>query len=100
LGRLRQLANPNALRLRVNRWLRRFDRPAAAARQWTRWRLPAVVLLSFPPDPTSATAIRAAHPRWHEKAIKSFHPKATRDGVTRKLLSGRRPFARTHTRSA
>jgi nicotinate-nucleotide adenylyltransferase len=81
-------------------WLRRFVRPAAEARHWTRWRLPALVLLSLPPDPTSATAIRAAHPRWHENAMKSFHPKATRDGVTRKPLSGRRPFARTRTRSA
>ena len=81
-------------------WLRRFVRPAADARNWTRWRLPALVLLCVPPDRTSATAIRAANPQWHESALKSFHPTAIRDGVTRKPLSGRRPFARTHTRSA
>ena len=81
-------------------WLRRFVRPAAEARHWTRWRLPALVLLSVPPDRTSATAIRAADPQWHESAIKSFHLLALRDGVTRKPLSGRRPFARTHNRSA
>ena len=80
-------------------WLRRFVRPAAEARDWTRWRLPALVLLSVPPDRTSSTAIRAAHPQWHETIMKSFHPQAIRDGVTRKTLSGRRPFARTRTRS-
>ncbi len=81
-------------------WLRRFVRPAADFRNWTRWRLPALVLLRVPPDRTSATAIRAANPQWHETAMKSFHPQAFRDGVTRKPLSGRRPFARTHNRSA
>ena len=81
-------------------WLRRFVRPAAEVRQWTGWRLPAIVLLSVPPDPTSATAIRAADPQWHETVMKSFNPEAIRDGVTRKPLSGRRPFARTRTRSA
>ena len=81
-------------------WLRRFVRPAAVARHWTRWRLPALVLLRVPPDRISATAIRAANPRWHETVMKSFHPQAIRDGVTRKPLSGRRPFARTRNRSA
>ena len=81
-------------------WLRRFVRPAAEARHWTRWRLPALVLLRVPPDRISATAIRAANPRWHETVMKSFHPQAIRDGVTRKPLSGRRPFARTRNRSA
>jgi nicotinate-nucleotide adenylyltransferase len=80
-------------------WLRRFVRPAGQAKDWTRWRLPALVLLSVPPDRTSSTALRAAHPRWHENVMKSFHPQAVRDGVTRKPLLGRRPFARTHTRS-
>ena len=80
-------------------WLRRFVRPADQAQDWTRWSLPALVLLCVPPDRTSATAIRAAHPRWHESVMKSFHPLALRDGVTRKPLSGRRPFARTCTRS-
>jgi nicotinate-nucleotide adenylyltransferase len=68
-------------------WLRRFVRPAATARKWTLWRPPALVLLSLKPDRTSATAIRAANPDWHEQAAKSFHPKACRDGVTRRLLS-------------
>lgn len=79
-------------------WLRRFVRPAAEARHWTRWRLPSLVLLELPPDPTSATAIRAADPQWHENVMKSLHPEAVRDGVTRRKLMGpiqqRRHFAR------
>src|SRR3954453_737307 len=68
-------------------WLRRLVRPAAMARNWTEWRPPALVLLSLPPDRTSATAIRAANPDWHDPVTKTFHPMAVRDGVTRRLLS-------------
>jgi nicotinate-nucleotide adenylyltransferase len=89
-----------ALKAPAMGWLRRFVRPAAEARYWTRWRLPSLVLLVLPPDPTSATALRAADPQWHEAVMKSFQPLAIRDGVTRKPLPGRRPFARTRTRSA
>ncbi|WP_295561770.1 nicotinate-nucleotide adenylyltransferase [uncultured Sphingomonas sp.] len=46
-------------------WLRRFQRPARQAKHWTSWSLPALVLLRFRPDPTSATAVRAADPDWH-----------------------------------
>ncbi|AXJ94860.1 MULTISPECIES: nicotinate-nucleotide adenylyltransferase [unclassified Sphingomonas] len=48
-------------------WLRRFQRPADQANDWTTWRLPALVLLRFRPDPTSATAARAADPDWHRR---------------------------------
>ncbi|PAX08121.1 nicotinate-nucleotide adenylyltransferase [Sphingomonas lenta] len=48
-------------------WLRRFRRPARQASQWTEWRLPALVLLRFRPDPTSATSLRAADPDWHRR---------------------------------
>jgi nicotinate-nucleotide adenylyltransferase len=89
-----------ALKAPAMGWLRRFVRPAAEARHWTKWRLPSLVLLTLPPDPTSATALRAADPQWHENVMKSFNPKAIRDGVTRKPLLERRPFARTRTRSA
>ena len=68
-------------------WLRRFVRPVAMAKDWTLWRPPALVLLSTPPDPTSATAIRAANPDWHETATKSFQHRALRDGVTRKPVT-------------
>ncbi|WBH16091.1 nicotinate-nucleotide adenylyltransferase [Sphingomonas radiodurans] len=46
-------------------WLRRFQRPARQARNWTKWSVPALVLLRFRPDPTSATQLRAADPAWH-----------------------------------
>ncbi|MFN3944151.1 MAG: nicotinate-nucleotide adenylyltransferase [Allosphingosinicella sp.] len=65
-------------------WLRRFVRPAAMARSWTKWRLPALVLLQLPSDPTSATGIRAAAPDWHQSPLRSFNPRALRDGVTRR----------------
>jgi len=68
-------------------WLRRSVRPASMARNWTMWRPPALVLLNVPPDRTSATALRAANPDWHDNVTKSFHPKAVRDGVTRRLIS-------------
>ena len=45
-------------------WLRRFVRPAGQATMWTMWRLPALVLLRFRPDPTSATRLRQADPAW------------------------------------
>ena len=68
-------------------WLRRFVRPARQARNWTEWRLPALVLLKTPPDPTSATLLRAAEPDWHLSYPGSLNPTALRDGVTRRLIS-------------
>jgi nicotinate-nucleotide adenylyltransferase len=67
-------------------WLRAFVRPPGQARQWTKWRPPALVLLTLPPDPTSATALRAADPHWHEKPHLSSTRKGLRDGVTRRPL--------------
>jgi nicotinate-nucleotide adenylyltransferase len=67
-------------------WLRSFVRPAVQALEWTEWRTPALVLLNLPPDPTSATGIRAADPDWHQNTAKSFNPTALRDGVTRRPL--------------
>jgi nicotinate-nucleotide adenylyltransferase len=66
-------------------WLRRFVRPADQARHWTKWRLPALVLLKLPPDPTSATALRAADPHWHRNSAFTHH--CLRDGVTRRSLA-------------
>ncbi len=45
-------------------WLRRFQRRTDHAKSWTTWRLPALVLLRFRPDPTSATGLRAENPDW------------------------------------
>ena len=46
-------------------WLRRFVRPSGQAKHWTDWSAPAILFLRLPPDPTSATAIRAHDPRWY-----------------------------------
>lgn len=51
-------------------WLRRFQRPAYQAKSWTMWRLPALVLLRFRPDPTSATRLRAADPAWQRRFVR------------------------------
>lgn len=58
-------------------WLRRFQRPARQASDWTEWSVPALVLLRFRPDPTSATRLRAADPAWHTRLappISAKHP--------------------------
>jgi nicotinate-nucleotide adenylyltransferase len=67
-------------------WLRRFVRPAADARNWTKWSPPALVFLRLPPDPTSATSLRAADPDWHQRIAKSFNPRTLRDGLTRRPM--------------
>ncbi len=48
-------------------WLRHFVQPAGQASNWTDWSVPAIVFLRLPPDPTSATAIRAHNPDWHRQ---------------------------------
>jgi len=49
-------------------WLRRFVHPSGQARRWTEWSAPAIIFLRLPPDPTSATAIRAQDPRWYRRS--------------------------------
>ena len=48
-------------------WLRRFVRPSTTANEWTRWSAPAITFLRLPPDPTSATRLRALDPDWHHR---------------------------------
>lgn len=88
-----------ALKAPAMGWLRRFVRPESQARNWTSWRPPALVLLNLPPDPSSATALRAVDPQWHQRPEHSFQPKALRDGVTRRPVQRRRHFAGRRTRS-
>ena len=45
-------------------WLRRFVRRRGQVRGWTNWSPPALVLLRFRPDPSSATRLRALRPDW------------------------------------
>ena len=63
-------------------WLRKFVRPACQAKQWTMWRPPALVLLRFRPDETSATALRRDNPDW----FSDFPRKPVRDSVTRRFI--------------
>ena len=63
-------------------WLRRFVHPAAQARHWTAWRPPALVLLRFRPDPSSATAIRRTDPDWY----RPLQHKRLRDPLTRRVI--------------
>ena len=74
--------NGRARATRAMGWLRRFVRPADHKRLWTDWRPPALVFLRFPPDVRSATMIRQADPRWHER----IPGHAPRDPLTRRRV--------------
>jgi nicotinate-nucleotide adenylyltransferase len=63
-------------------WLRRFVRPARQSADWTDWRLPALVLLRFRPDPRSATLLRQADPLWHRE----YSEMRVRDPLTRRMI--------------
>jgi nicotinate-nucleotide adenylyltransferase len=72
-------------------WLRRFVHPSSQARHWTDWSAPAILFLRLPPDPTSATAIRAHDPHWHRRT-KAHVARSHRFGSP---MSPRRPLDRT-----
>jgi nicotinate-nucleotide adenylyltransferase len=57
-----------ALAARAMGWLGGFVRPPGQAKQWTDWSAPAIIFLRLPPDPTSATAIRAQDPSWYRRS--------------------------------
>jgi nicotinate-nucleotide adenylyltransferase len=46
-------------------WLRHFVRPSTMVKEWASWSAPAIIFLRLPPDPTSATRLRALDPDWH-----------------------------------
>jgi nicotinate-nucleotide adenylyltransferase len=54
-------------------WLRRFVHPSSQASHWTEWSAPAIIFLRLPPDPTSATAIRAQDPSWYRRSPSHAH---------------------------
>ena len=64
-------------------WLRLFVRPARQSRTWTDWRPPALVLLRFRPDPSSATLLRRASPLWH----RDLSAVEIRDSLTRRIIT-------------
>jgi len=72
-------------------WLRRFVHPSSQASHWTEWSAPAILFLRLPPDPTSATAIRAQDPSWHHRSVQ-FASHHERVGMPR---FARRPLDRT-----
>jgi len=72
-------------------WLRRFVHPSSQAHHWTDWSAPAILFLRLPPDPTSATAIRAHDPNWHLRT-KGRDVRSHRFGSP---ISPRRPLDRT-----
>ena len=72
-------------------WLRRFVHPSSQARHWTDWSAPAIIFLRLPPDPTSATAIRAEQPHWHRRTNATL----TRSHCFGTPTSPRRPLDRT-----
>lgn len=63
-------------------WLRRFVRRPTHVKNWTNWSPPALVLLRFRPDPTSATRVRALKPDWPL----SLKTNGLRDHVSRRPL--------------
>ncbi len=69
-------------------WLGRFVRPPDQANEWTEWSAPAIILLRLPPDPSSATAIRALDPKWHDRT------RASRPDESGAPPSSRRALAR------
>src|SRR3954469_15463640 len=72
-------------------WLRRFVHPSSQANHWTEWSAPAIVFLRLPPDPTSATALRAQDPSWYRRPLKL----ARAVGRAAVPLLARRPLDRT-----
>jgi nicotinate-nucleotide adenylyltransferase len=72
-------------------WLRRFVHPSSQAKKWTEWSAPAILFLRLPPDPTSATAIRAQHPHWYRRSP----GRARRVPRFAATLFARRPLDRT-----
>ena len=76
---------------RAMSWLGRFVHPSSQAERWTEWSAPAIIFLRLPPDPTSATAIRARDPNWHRRT-KAHSARSYRFGSP---LFARRPLDRT-----
>ena len=66
-------------------WLRRFSVSATSLARGDDWSAPALVILRFDPDESSATAIRRADPDW----VGRLGSRSLRDQVTRRLIADR-----------
>jgi nicotinate-nucleotide adenylyltransferase len=80
-----------ALAARAMGWLKRFVHPSSQAKDWTDWSAPAIIFLRLPPDPTSATALRAQDPSWYRRSP-PLDPAAAQSGMP---SFARRPLDRT-----
>ena len=63
-------------------WLRRFEVPATRLKNAGEWRGPALIMLRFDPDPSSATAIRRGNPDWAAQYVDA----APRDAITHHII--------------
>jgi nicotinate-nucleotide adenylyltransferase len=72
-------------------WLKGFVHLSSQAKHWTEWSAPAILFLRLPPDPTSATAIRAQDPHWYRRSP-SRAQRVRRPGLP---SFARRPLDRT-----
>jgi nicotinate-nucleotide adenylyltransferase len=72
-------------------WLRGFVHPSSQAIHWTDWSAPAILFLRLPPDPASATAIRALDPTWYRRS----RPRKRENRRFGMPLSARRPLDRS-----
>jgi nicotinate-nucleotide adenylyltransferase len=77
--------------VRAMGWLGRFVHPSGQARKWTEWSAPAIIFLRLPPDPSSATAIRAKNPHWYRISRTRVHARKAK----RLPSFARRPLDRT-----
>jgi nicotinate-nucleotide adenylyltransferase len=79
--------DPQAHAARAMGWLRRFVHPSSQSKQWTEWSAPAIIFLRLPPDPTSATAIRAHNPHWYRRfsPLARAAPKSRRAPVRQEM---------------
>ena len=77
--------------VRAMGWLRRFVHPSSQASKWTDWSAPAIIFLRLPPDPSSATAIRAQDPHWYRISPTRVHARKAK----RLPPFARRPLDRT-----
>ena len=95
VGRLRRVANPNALRLRLNRWLRRVDLGLYRA-SWVEARRDALPRSEPSPlPPGAAEVLRADHPRLADLARRyRGHPAAAFSRWSELRLEGEVEIAR------
>ncbi len=77
-------------------WLRRYSASPASFARGGDWSAPALVILRFDPDDSSATAIRRADPDW----MVPFGSRSLRDQVTRRRIADPAPGVVSESRNS